>query len=143
MLKLKEFALERPLLFSIVLMTLSVFLEIVPAKYLYFPFVNEQLASYFGEITMRVIICILLLIMLKCFGIIKMVYFTVPAKWNKRRDCGKRDNQGVHYINRCSGCNSNYVTSIDIWSYNLKKSHPEKCFRAIKNELAYRGRHDE
>jgi len=42
---------------------------------------NEQFASYFGEITMRVIICILLLVMLKYFGIIKMAYFTGPAKW--------------------------------------------------------------
>jgi membrane protease YdiL (CAAX protease family) len=81
MLKLKEFALEKPLLFSILLMILALFLEIVPAKYLYLPFMNEQLASYFGEITMRGIICILLLIMLKYFGIIKMAYFTVPAKW--------------------------------------------------------------
>lgn len=81
MLKLKEFALGKPLLFSIILMTLSVFLEIVPAKYLYVPFMSEQLASYCGEITMRIIICILLLVMLKYFGIIKMAYFTVPAKW--------------------------------------------------------------
>ncbi|MEN6460872.1 MAG: CPBP family intramembrane glutamic endopeptidase [Syntrophomonas sp.] len=44
---------------------------------------SEQLASYYGEITMRVIICILLLIMLKYFGIIKMAYFTVPARWRQ------------------------------------------------------------
>jgi membrane protease YdiL (CAAX protease family) len=81
LLELKEFALEKPLLFSILLMILSIYLEIVPANYLYLPFMNEQLASYFGEITMRVIICILLLIMLKYFEIIKMVYFTAPAKW--------------------------------------------------------------
>lgn len=83
MLEVKKFALEKPLIFSIIVMILALLLEVVPAKYLYSPFMNEQVASYFGEITMRVIICILLLMMLKYFGIIKMAYFTAPSEWRQ------------------------------------------------------------
>lgn len=83
MLKLKKFALEKPFPFSILIMILSLILEIAPARYLYLPFMNEQMASYFGEITMRVVICILLLVMLRYFGIIKMACFTAPSGWRQ------------------------------------------------------------
>jgi uncharacterized protein len=81
MTKLKMFAMEKPLLFSILIMISALVFEIIPIKNAYLLFVNERFASYLGEITVRVVICLFIIIMLKQFGFFKMAGFTSPKHW--------------------------------------------------------------
>lgn len=81
MLKLKAFATERPILFSVAMFLLATVLTEVPLKGLFAPYIGVQAAHYLTLILEQGMVGIFFFILLSRFGWLSTAGFTTPSQW--------------------------------------------------------------
>lgn len=79
--KLKTFALQRPVLFSLLAMLAGTFLTEIPLREMFVPYVGVQTAHYLTIILEQGLVGLLLFVMLARFGWLKTAGFTPPNQW--------------------------------------------------------------
>jgi hypothetical protein len=79
--KLKTFALERPVLFSTVMILLGIFLTEIPLRDLLAPYIGFQPAHYMAIIFEQGLTGVLFFVLLARFGWLNLAGFTRPGKW--------------------------------------------------------------
>lgn len=81
---MKSFAFKKPVIFSIIIITLAVSFTEIPLKNLYSHFFNSQYSYYFAGITGQGIASIVLIILLNRLELVKKVGLTLPPnKWKE------------------------------------------------------------
>lgn len=80
--RLKAFAIENPILFSLLLMMLALIFFHAPTEKLYLSFCDIQYAKFLGELTNKMSVSIILIIVLIKFDLIKSIGLTdFPSRW--------------------------------------------------------------
>lgn len=81
MFRLKTFAMQRPLLFSMLMILLAIFLTEIPLRDLFAPYVGIQPAHYLTIILEQGIVGTLFFVLLVRFGWLNTAGFTPPSQW--------------------------------------------------------------
>ena len=81
MTKLKQFAVQRPVLFSLLVILLGIFLTELPLKEVFAPYIGVQPAHYLAFILEQGITGLLFFLLLVRFGWLEKAGFTHPKKW--------------------------------------------------------------
>lgn len=80
--KLKTFALKKPILFSLLLMTFALIVLYAPSEKLYLSFYDMQHSTFLGELTNNIVVSIILIIVLIKLDLIKSIGITAfPNRW--------------------------------------------------------------
>jgi membrane protease YdiL (CAAX protease family) len=80
--KLKTFALKKPILFSLLLMTFALIFFYVPTEKLCLPFCDKQCAEFLGVLINKMVVSSILVIVLIKFDLVKSIGLTVfPNRW--------------------------------------------------------------
>lgn len=79
--KLKTFALQRPVLFSLLVMIAATLLTEIPIRGFFAPYVGAQAAFYLEVILEQGLVGVLFFVLLARFGWLKTAGFTPPGQW--------------------------------------------------------------
>lgn len=78
---LKNFAFKKTVLFSILLIIVTVAITFIPMNMVFFNSLDKQSINYIAGIIEQTLVSILLIIMLKKFKLLKHVGFNKPKQW--------------------------------------------------------------
>jgi membrane protease YdiL (CAAX protease family) len=79
--KLKTYAFEKPVIFSIILIIVIVSFTFIPMAPIFSPFLDHQSCEYVAGIFEQVFASLVLIMILKRFNLLKSAGFTSPKQW--------------------------------------------------------------
>ena len=79
--KIKAFAIQRPVIFAVIVILLSIVSTEIPLQRLFVPYMSQQAAQYVSLIAQQGLVGLVLWWLLRRFGWTRQAGFTPPAYW--------------------------------------------------------------
>jgi len=79
--KIKAFAIQRPIIFAVIVILLSIVSTEIPLERLFVPYMSQQAAQYVSLIAQQGLVGLVLWWLLRRFGWTRQAGFTPPAYW--------------------------------------------------------------